>query len=98
MAKIEEMIDISDIRRKISSFSLGDRVLVENEGVEEVAEISRFYKHQVQFRREDGSCFMLQNFDAAKACLLKPSGFKIHSQKMDREALLNALDGAKIET
>jgi hypothetical protein len=41
---------------------------------------------------------MLQNFDAAKACLVKPSGFKVHSPKMDREALLNALGGTKIET
>ena len=91
------LISMMDVYQKVHSFSIGDKVQVINdEGKEEVATIKRFYRNFVMYEREDGSTFTLGNFDASSMRLVKPSGFKIHSEAMDRDAVTASLGNKKI--
>lgn len=87
----------SEIRERARNFLLGDLVQVEEqEGKMTEAYVCRFYPHLVQYETEDGRRFTTDYLSAAKARLLRPAGFKEHTETMDREAVLKTLGERKL--
>lgn len=97
MAKLE-FITKEEIHRKAREFQIGDCVVVIDEkGNKTKAVLERFYPHLVQFRREDGRTFTTDYLTASQAHLISKSDFALHSEEMDRDAMVSALGRKKVE-
>lgn len=93
----ESPMNTSDVIQRVRSFTIGDKVqVVSDEDREEIVTIKRFYRNFVMYERDNGSTFTLGNFDARKMRLVKPSGFKVCNEAMDRTAVVNSLGDKKI--
>ena len=96
MAKLE-YITKEEIYRKAREFQIGDCVCVKDEnGNKTKAVLERFYPHLVQFKRADGRTFTTDYLTASQAQLINKSDFELHSEKMDRDALVSALGRNKV--
>ena len=97
MAKLE-YITKEEIYRKAREFQIGDCVCVKDEnGKETEAVLERFYPHLVQFKRMDGRTFTTDYLTAARGQFICTSDFMLHSEEMDRNALVSALGRKKVE-
>lgn len=85
------------VRARAKEFKPGDLVQVEEQdGKLTEAYIVRFFPHIVQYETENGRRFTTDYLSAAGARLLRPAGFKEHTESMDREAVLKALGERKL--
>ena len=98
MGKLDiDSLTIVEVRKRARDFQIGDHVAVKNkDGQKVVAVLERFYPNLVQYRDEKGRVFTLDYLAASKAKLIQPSDFEIHSESMDRDALLDGLGKRKV--
>lgn len=96
MRKNFQMFTIEEVKKEARRFQIGDTVLVEDEnGRLTEAVVVRFYPHLVQYKRKDGRQFTADYLTASRAEMIEPSGFRIHDDQMDRDALLEGMEGKK---